>query len=83
MMIAGMRRRLARTWDPAASARIRPTPIRFWFVVAPASDNAEPVINWLTVHLPVTNSSSRAKVVVGHGISPVGLSDETSASITI
>ena len=36
-MIPGMRRRLARTWDPTASARIRPTPIRIWFVVTPAS----------------------------------------------
>ena len=26
-MIAGMRRRLARTWEPTARARIRPTPV--------------------------------------------------------
>jgi hypothetical protein len=42
-MMAGMRRRLARTWDPTASARIRPTPVRIWLVVKPASDNTEPV----------------------------------------
>ncbi len=39
-MIAGMRMRLDRTWDPTASVRIKPTPIRIWLVVMPASEKA-------------------------------------------
>jgi hypothetical protein len=61
-MIAGMRGRFARTWDPAASARTRPTPIRIWFVVTPTSGNAEPVINLPTVHLPVARASVWAEM---------------------
>ena len=36
-MIAGMCSLLASTWAPTASTRIRPMPIRIWFVVTQAS----------------------------------------------
>jgi hypothetical protein len=53
-------RRLARTWDPTASAKIRPTSVRIWLAVKPASDNTEPIVNLPTVHLLVARAPHRA-----------------------
>jgi hypothetical protein len=50
-MSAGMRSWLASTCEPTASTRIRPTPMRIWFVVTPVFHNAESVIRLPAVHL--------------------------------
>ena len=39
MISAGIRRRLARTCEPTARARIRPTPSRTWLVVTDRSSS--------------------------------------------
>ena len=55
-MIAGMRRRVAITWEPMTKVGNQAYASRIWFVVTHASYDTEVSACFAVVHLPVTHA---------------------------